>query len=77
MKKRDFTICVAKTKALISCYCAADLRLCFCIFKIGFSHNQANFSLHVRERVLQNMKMAARYLAVQIASACAGLFLVY
>ena len=35
-KKRDSTISVAKTKALISCavlpsYCAADLRLSFCM----------------------------------------------
>ena len=31
MKKMDYTIRVAKTKALISCavYCTADLRLCF------------------------------------------------
>ena len=31
-KKRDNTICVAKTKTPISCaYCTADLHLCFCI----------------------------------------------
>ena len=27
--KRNGTICVAKTKPLISCYCTADLCLCF------------------------------------------------
>ena len=40
-KKRDCTIRLAKTKALIS-YCEADLRLCFRISKNRFSHDVAH-----------------------------------
>ena len=35
-------MCVAKTKMLISCYCTADLRLCF-LYR--FSHDVAHISL--------------------------------
>ena len=48
-KKRDCSICLVKTKMLISCavnklcsYCIADLCLCFHIYaKIRFSHDAA------------------------------------
>ena len=46
MKKRDFTIHVAKTKALISCAVPAQL-ICAIVFayaKIRFSHDEAQMT---------------------------------
>ena len=40
-KKRNYTIPVGKTKALISFAVTADLLLCFRIDKIQFSHDVA------------------------------------
>ena len=41
--KRYFTIYVIKAKGLISC-AVTGLRLCFCIYKNGFSHEAARMS---------------------------------
>ena len=47
----DYTVCVAKTKALISC-------LCFCMGKIRFSHNVAQIMFKF------NVKNMSKYLDV-------------
>ena len=42
---RHCTICVVKTKALISC--TADLRLCFCLGKLRFSHDATHLKINM------------------------------
>ena len=45
-KKRNCTIRVAKTKALISC--AVTVHLCFCICKMLISHGMAHLIRHLK-----------------------------
>ena len=59
-KQRDYTINVAKTKALISCavHRTADLRLCFRICKKSrFSHDAAHLIFYVPGDWLEFMNM--------------------